>query len=110
MKKYTPTPNDSVAPQIQGNPYAMQSEKKYIIKATSIIDPNQIAMESNPYMDDYRKQSKGNMNLSNNSSDKKINNYSGASEFNSTKNSEGIKYSNDLMCNNNYSTDGSYRK
>ena len=111
MQKYTPTPYDSIAPAIQENPYVIQSEKKYIINATSIIDPNQISMENNPYLDDYRKQSMENMNLSNNSSDiKKINNCSGASEFNSTKNSEGIKYSNDLMYNNNYSTDGSYRK
>lgn len=71
---------------------------------------SQIDNQYNPYLEENQKQIIGNMNQSNNSSDlKKINNVSGASEFNSTKNSEGIKNS-DLMYNNNYSIDGSYRK
>lgn len=112
-QKFTPTPYDSVCPEVEGNPYTdTQPEKKYFIPSTSVIDQNQIDKKyNNPYLEDYQKQSLGNMNQSNNSFGiKKINNVSGASEFNSTKNSEGIKTSNDLLYNNNYSIDEIYKK
>lgn len=113
---YTPTPCDSINPGIKDNPYVGKKEtpkppeKKYYIPSNSVVAQSQIDNQYNPYLEENQKQIIGNMNQSNNSSDlKKINNVSGASEFNSTKNSEGIKNS-DLMYNNNYSIDGSYRK
>ena len=113
---FTPTPSDSINPGIKDNPYVGKKEtpkipdKKYYIPANSVVAQSQIDKEYNPYLGENQKKSIENMNQSNNSSDlKKINNISGASEFNSTKNSEGIKNS-DLMYNNNYSIDGSYKK
>ena len=80
----------------------------YYHQTQSIYDSNQDLNNYNPYYEDLKREKSGNIEKSNNSmgqmGQKKMNNVSGASELNSTNNSETIKNSNFFLFGN-YSID-----
>lgn len=120
-----PKPKDSIFVDIEENPYNknpkddekgtvlgpapnISSNNKYYHQTQSIYDSNQDLNNYNPYYEDLKREKSGNIEKSNNSmgqmGQKKMNNVSGASELNSTNNSETIKNSNFFLFGN-YSID-----
>ena len=115
---YTPNPTNSINPDIKNNPYYIHGgpdpntykNNKFNIPAKSILDQNQDNNNYNPYAEELKKQNVGNIEkISNSMGQKKMNNISDISAFNSTKNSENIKASNYFLFNN-YSIDSSQMK
>ena len=107
---YNKTPKDDEKETVQGPAPIIIENKKYYHQTQSIYESNQDLNNYNPYFEDLKRAKSGNIEKSNNSmgqiGQKKMNNFSGASEFNSTNNSENIKNSNFYLFGN-YSIDSS---